>query len=112
MSMQAMSSPQDELARRLFSSARAYADSVGREFGDGAEEALRDITYNGAVELLGIEQASLRADRIQQAETDILRLVDLMLEAARSIDGYPADRLGEQTFGAAMLRFCPCRPFC
>lgn len=100
------------LAERFFKIANQRAAAAGRSFGPGAGSDLRQLAQTGAANVLAVSDPSARDALEKEAEAGIQRLVDLMIEEARKIPGYPADLLGEDSFYPAKLRFCPFRPFC
>ena len=99
------------LATYLFNAASERAQRAGRNFGDGADRDLHEIIERGS-EWIFQQPEDGRLDLIGQAETDILRLIDMAIENAEGIAGYAPDLLGEQSYFPAKIRFCPCRPFC
>jgi hypothetical protein len=101
-----------ELADRLFRVAEQRAATVGRHLGEGAVNDLRAMTERGAEELLKTGDAGERGNQIVEAEADLRRLIDMAIEGAKVLDGYPNDLLGELSYFPAKFRFCPCRPFC
>ena len=110
--MRSRSHSDDEaLAARFFELAVARAKKSGRRVGDGADHDLRQITLEGATWILDQDEAK-RRDLIRTAEADIVRLIEMAIENAEGIDGYPSDLLGEKSYFPAKMRFCPCRPFC
>jgi hypothetical protein len=102
----------DELASQLFAVAEEKAKSVGRRFGGGADHDLRVMTHHAAVQLLEVEDKAQRRREIVAAKKDLRRLIELALEEIKTLERYPEDLLGEQSYFPAKFRFCPCRPFC
>lgn len=101
----------DALAARLFQIAAARAERAGRHLGGGAELDLRQTAQTGASRILQEDEAD-RPQLIRTAEADIVRLVEMAIENAEALAGYPPDLLGEDSYLPAKLRFCPCPPFC
>ena len=101
-----------QLADRLFAAAVQRAARAGRRLGEGADHDLRRLTEHGAEELLKTADPDERERQIAEAETSLERLIDMAVEGATLLPGYPRDLLGEQSYFPAKLRFCPCRPFC
>lgn len=101
------------ISERLLAAAARSASERGRQLGSDATTDLHELVRNAERRLLddhatsgGLEPA------VRQAEEDVSRFIMLADEVASTLDGYPADRLGEKTYFPARMRFCPCYPFC
>lgn len=101
-----------ELADHLFDVARSRARGAGRYLGDGTGHDLLELTNTAARALAEIADPQEQLAQLRQAERDLRRFIDMAIDEAAGVPGYPPDLLGEASYFPARLRFCPCRPFC
>lgn len=101
-----------QLSKFLFELARVRAETSGRTFETKVEKQLKEMTNKAGAELAKVTNEELRKAEIRVAEFNIIRLIELALEAAERINGYTPNLLEDGVFAAVKLRFCPCRPFC
>jgi hypothetical protein len=103
---------EQSLAQHFFSAAEARAARDGRHFGEGADRDLRNLTFQGAHNLLATTPPDRLEHEIGLATSRIVALIEMALIEASTIDGYDPSLLGERTYFPARIRFCPCTPFC
>lgn len=106
-----MASAARDYGSYLFDEAERYVATMGRQFGDGADAALREMTARAGAFFTAEEEQGRPVD-IDAARADLFALLDHAAELAQDIPGYPPDRLGEQSFFPALAWFCPRHPFC
>ena len=101
-----------EIADQLFAAAKSAAAQAGRHFGEGTDSTLHYMTRDAAAHIMLISGSQAQADELLRVERKLRELIAMAVENARALTDYPLDLLGEQTFFAAKLRFCPCPPLC
>jgi len=96
----------------LFKFAAAHVQGMGRRFGDGAEQRLRELTEQAGTALDAIDDEDEREAQLASAQESLAELLDRAAAMARDLDDYPDDLLGERSFFPALAWFCPRFPFC
>ena len=72
-----------EIEERLFTVAVDRAAQAGRRLGEGADNDLRGMAADAATYLSNISDNEEQARQLDQASTDILRLIDDAIAGAR-----------------------------
>jgi hypothetical protein len=85
---------------------RKHLTRHGVDLGAGAGQDF-ESAIKTAVE--DIEQGK---KTVADADLNFGRFIDQMVAAAKTIPGYQAEFIGEQTYAAAMSKLCPLWPFC